>query len=1155
MSISSSLSQFNTPNKVLLRSQKANMSDGLVKKLREDYEEAKVRAEHYAPTRDVAIHQRIHRQLASRIYSALSSLLYASISMTKVDELERFILKRASGLPKALFDLNEWADVIDLAKQCRNHNFERIELMSSPLRHRGLLRDDITVESSMFESFVMPGGMGNNNGDSLVDSASYRRVSDPGVDLSLPHDGTPHSPAQYTATHHGGRAVPNTATHLVSQVKSELKHSNMGTSQRLLSGAIGQDLKDFGDIIRRAQNTLSIASLAVVSSERARTQELKELRAELDLEREEKNGLYEQLVALRAATDPDQQIHAFSSSVTNDDEFGKPDADIQVLVKEQAHSRERKAERSTKHKSSLVASEEAFEHERNQLKKEITMSEQLHATRDEELAQLQKTRQLLADDVNTLQVTLVSRDEEVSRLQEQLTGLVAAGSVDDTLQKTLASRDEAMAQLEKNLASRDEEVARLKVQVVDLTTAVEMGAGVSAEVQKQAKEAEVAKAVPAVVVRTDDTAVPAAEVAAAQATLADETARLQAEVDTLRAKLARSEENGAAAAAAAAAAVAAAATAGAASTVAGKAVLDEQTMQWKLQLKNQKERYTTRIEKLEVDLEAAKKDAQEVRVQSIADAEQNQKQQQQLVPVDVQRSMSGTSDTSEWTDRECAMQKQTDNLMEALVHKEAAMHSLAATVAAAEVAATQAQAAASALVHATHAEDAPGSADADSIGLRATKQRLAVREEQWDEQSNEMRVRMVALEGELAAAHRDIYRLSSRLKSARAHNGKGSPFKTPVKTTPGGGRLGIDSGPREGYSHDEAVVLMMQSAARRYLATKRVSGIKCNIVAQNTDTIVAYPGTVQGESGWYLHGEDLFYFVVVGDGPEDFRMLCGPVGRATVDEAAREACLHLERSEGFNFDGHGPVGATTRLPRDVCVDLIAVEASRLSIQELQRRVSALENEIVATKGRAGGGGGGGRADMPALTLGGGSSPPSFPPPGGGGGSIFGSSSSMPDLTPRSSTRVVKLQARARGFIAKASVDRIRTRLAAQHLGVLVAMRNTVQGHIGWYGAPDGHVYYMVPNEGSWRVVCGPISPFVFTELEDDCNAMRVSRKSLRGHTIQEAPFNDPCAVLRRVTFTRTDAQDGAAEAAPGSFLVVSKKSQRLFVCNPVENLT
>ena len=98
-----------------------------VRMLRESYSAAKVRAAEFSVTSNLALHLRVHGQQAARVYSALSTLLYASISISKADELERFVKKKASQLPLGVFDIEEWSHVINIAHKSRHGDIKKLQ--------------------------------------------------------------------------------------------------------------------------------------------------------------------------------------------------------------------------------------------------------------------------------------------------------------------------------------------------------------------------------------------------------------------------------------------------------------------------------------------------------------------------------------------------------------------------------------------------------------------------------------------------------------------------------------------------------------------------------------------------------------------------------------------------------------------------------------------------------------------------------------------------------------------------------------------------------------------------------------------------------------------------------------------------------------------
>ncbi len=71
------------------------------------------------PVIPASLPTKIHIMQAARVYAAIGTLLYASISVHNADDLERFILKKATQLPQSVFDLGDWRVVLNAARQYR----------------------------------------------------------------------------------------------------------------------------------------------------------------------------------------------------------------------------------------------------------------------------------------------------------------------------------------------------------------------------------------------------------------------------------------------------------------------------------------------------------------------------------------------------------------------------------------------------------------------------------------------------------------------------------------------------------------------------------------------------------------------------------------------------------------------------------------------------------------------------------------------------------------------------------------------------------------------------------------------------------------------------------------------------------------------------
>jgi hypothetical protein len=93
--------------------------------LRQAYSTAKLRSKELHSGVRSAIPLKLHGQHASRLYSVVSALLYATIGVSKADEIERFVRKHAIQVPNSLFDVHEWNAMLNLARECRIDSAQR----------------------------------------------------------------------------------------------------------------------------------------------------------------------------------------------------------------------------------------------------------------------------------------------------------------------------------------------------------------------------------------------------------------------------------------------------------------------------------------------------------------------------------------------------------------------------------------------------------------------------------------------------------------------------------------------------------------------------------------------------------------------------------------------------------------------------------------------------------------------------------------------------------------------------------------------------------------------------------------------------------------------------------------------------------------------
>jgi hypothetical protein len=98
----------------------------LEKALREAYSVAQAKAEEFRRLDNSATIQTsgnltgiVQVKQAQRIYAAVSTLLYGTLSMTKISSLEKFIVSKSAMVPVAIFDSEDWGTILQAAKNYR----------------------------------------------------------------------------------------------------------------------------------------------------------------------------------------------------------------------------------------------------------------------------------------------------------------------------------------------------------------------------------------------------------------------------------------------------------------------------------------------------------------------------------------------------------------------------------------------------------------------------------------------------------------------------------------------------------------------------------------------------------------------------------------------------------------------------------------------------------------------------------------------------------------------------------------------------------------------------------------------------------------------------------------------------------------------------
>jgi uncharacterized protein YoxC len=103
-----------------------------VRQLKESYDLAVLKMNEMNSAQGSNLYVKVHGKKAGKAYSALSSIIYASIAAAKIEGLELFVKQTVAALPANMIDLEEWNHVLTLAKDCRTSS------MDSSLSKNGL---------------------------------------------------------------------------------------------------------------------------------------------------------------------------------------------------------------------------------------------------------------------------------------------------------------------------------------------------------------------------------------------------------------------------------------------------------------------------------------------------------------------------------------------------------------------------------------------------------------------------------------------------------------------------------------------------------------------------------------------------------------------------------------------------------------------------------------------------------------------------------------------------------------------------------------------------------------------------------------------------------------------------------------------------------
>jgi hypothetical protein len=323
-------------------------------------------------------------------------------------------------------------------------------------------------------------------------------------------------------------------------------------------------------------------------------------------------------------------------------------------------------------------------------------------------------------------------------------------------------------------------------------------------------------------------------------------------------------------------------------------------------------------------------------------------------------------------------------------------------------------------------------------------------------------------------------------------------------------------------SMQEQSIVRIQRLVRGFLARVLVGHLEMEKNAERSGIMVAYrgSGTQQGEAGWYVCNNELFYFAL---DKGEFVLVCGPLteleydialdechnkniqprpryaGEIEIDRigivALRVEIARFKRKLAEAEHRAGPFGPTScdlaaaqstiaakeKEIKDLHVSLedtktlVSNEKEKVEKQvrlagELRKRIKMLQVELTTAKDalHTGRGSGGANYNNYAVMT-------SRHASSGAVASDYVAKIASMNLTSKTTFGIITIQAVIRGFIVRSKTSQTKRYTQASKEGVLMALKGTTQGQSGWYRTPEGPVYFFTLKDEQWVITAGPLT--------------------------------------------------------------------------------
>lgn len=317
----------------------------------------------------------------------------------------------------------------------------------------------------------------------------------------------------------------------------------------------------------------------------------------------------------------------------------------------------------------------------------------------------------------------------------------------------------------------------------------------------------------------------------------------------------------------------------------------------------------------------------------------------------------------------------------------------------------------------------------------------------------------------------------------------------------------------------------IQAAMRGSIVREKLWSTANTIAANQSGILVAINGTHQGQTGWYMKVTDknipqYFYFCLDRG---DFVMLCGPLDDASFEEAlyqdrirkkhdqivvARSAIegarrqlerlaylFNVKEKEMYHLQKgmramENQIEHRENLMKKSYAKSIEKERTQTELQsrkcvKLQESLHDLEMENEKLLKRV-------KQKLTAIDE----------------WAKF-VSDTKEFLNTRQETRIVKAQSLIRSWLTRRRLKRTAVALAAKKKGVMEALGRTKQGKSGWYLNLGGEVYYYTNNRGTWSRMCGPLSEKQYSLAIRDCLKVTSKIKAIEDEALSKTSFDLP----------------------------------------------